>query len=121
MVYSNNCQLYLKCSSFPTSFLKANLPPKSDRWAHFAIRLKYAILKESGLAPRVRLKVGPVTGRLVEDGPTTDRFLCDFRRTVSELFTDNFYGHFADLCHENGAEFSAEPYTSSFEGLVPAP
>jgi len=61
-----------------------------------------------------------LTGRLIEDGPTTDRFLWDFRITISELFTDNFYGYFADLCHENGMQFSNEPYTSCFEGLAVA-
>jgi len=61
-----------------------------------------------------------LTGRLVEDGPTTERFYWDFRMTVSELFTKNFYGYFGDLCHKNGLEFSTEPYTSAFEGLAVA-
>jgi len=61
-----------------------------------------------------------LTGRLVEDGPTSDRFLWDFRRTVSELITDNFYGHVADLCHEHGLKFSTEPYASVFESLAVA-
>jgi hypothetical protein len=61
-----------------------------------------------------------LTGRLVKDGPTTDRFLWDYRRTVSELFADNFYGYMADLCHKNGMKFSAEPYTGPFESLAVA-
>ncbi len=61
-----------------------------------------------------------LTGRLVEDGPTTDRFLWDFRRTVSEMMTENFYGHVADLCHENGMKFSTEPYHGAYEGLAVA-
>ena len=61
-----------------------------------------------------------LTGRLVEDGPTTDRFLWDFRRTVSEMMTENFYGHVADLCHKNGMKFSAEPYHGAYESLAVA-
>ena len=58
-----------------------------------------------------------LTGRAIGDGPTTDRFLWDFRRTVSDLFADNYYGYFADLCHAHGLRFASEPYTSCFEGL----
>jgi len=61
-----------------------------------------------------------LTGRLVEDGPTTDRFLWDIRRTVSELYTENFYGYVADLCHENGMKFSTEPYYGMYEFLAVA-
>jgi len=61
-----------------------------------------------------------LTGRLVKDGPTTDRFLWDYRRTVSELFAENFYGYMADLCHEKGMKFSVEPYTGPFESLAVA-
>ncbi len=59
-----------------------------------------------------------LTGRLIEDGPTTDRFLWDIRRTVSELYTENFYGYVADLCHENGMKFSTEPYYGMYEFLA---
>ena len=58
-----------------------------------------------------------LTGRAIGDGPTTDRFLWDIRRTISDLFADNYYGYFADLCHQHGLEFTTEPYTSCFEGL----
>ena len=61
-----------------------------------------------------------LTGRLVKDGPTTERFLWDYRQTVSELFTENFYGYVADLCHENGMKFSTEPYYGPFEFLAVA-
>jgi hypothetical protein len=59
-------------------------------------------------------------GRLVEDGPTTDRFLWDFRRTISDLYTDNFYGYFADLCRENGLKSAIEPYAAIYEGMAVA-
>ena len=85
---------------------------------HWTPRMREEFKKRRGYDPMPYLLT--LTGRLVEDGPTTDRFLWDFRRTVSELFTDNFYGYFADLCHENGMEFSTEPYTSAYESLAVA-
>lgn len=36
-----------------------------------------------------------LTGRAASDGPTTDRFLWDFRRTISDLFADNYFGYMA--------------------------
>jgi hypothetical protein len=83
---------------------------------HWTPRMRHAFEKRRGYDPTPYLLT--LTGRLVEDGPTTDRFLWDFRRTVSELFTDNFYGHVADLCHKNGMKFSTEPYGSATEGLA---
>jgi len=61
-----------------------------------------------------------LTGRLVGDGPTTERFLWDFRRTIADLFAENYYGYFADLCHDHNLHFLTEPYTSCFEGLMVA-
>ena len=74
--------------------------------------------KRRGYDPTPYLLV--MAGRLVEDGPTTDRFLWDFRRTLSELYTDNFYGYFADLCRENGMKSAIEPYAAMFEGMAVA-
>jgi hypothetical protein len=85
---------------------------------HWTPRMREEFTKRRGYDPMPYLLT--LTGRLVEDGPTTDRFLWDFRRTVSELFTDNFYGYFADLCHEKGLESAIEPYTSAFECLAVA-
>jgi hypothetical protein len=61
-----------------------------------------------------------LTGRLVIDGPTTERFLWDYRQTVSELFTENYYGYVAEVCHDNGMKFSTEPYYGPYEGLAVA-
>jgi hypothetical protein len=83
---------------------------------HWTPRMAQEFKKRRGYDPTLYLLT--LTGRLVEDGPTTDRFLWDFRRTVSELFTDNFYGYVADLCHKNGMKFSTEPYGSACEGLA---
>lgn len=51
-----------------------------------------------------------VTGRVINDLEYTERFLWDFRRVVADLWTENYYGHFAKMCHENGLLLACEPY-----------
>ncbi len=58
-----------------------------------------------------------VTGRVVDDLATTERWLWDFRRTIGDLFADNHYGRLAERCHEDGLDFSTEPYGGPFEFL----
>ncbi len=82
---------------------------------HWTPRMREEFKKRRGYDPTRYLPA--LTGRLVGDGPTTDRFLWDFRRTVADLFAENHYGYFADLCRGHGMMFSTEPYTSAFEGL----
>ncbi|MBV9867409.1 MAG: hypothetical protein JO316_18790 [Abitibacteriaceae bacterium] len=56
------------------------------------------------------------TGRVVESPAASERFLWDLRRTVCDLFAANYAGRFAQLAHQNGLMFSAEPYgNGSFE------
>ena len=56
--------------------------------------------------------------RHVIDSPAvTNRFLWDMRRTVADLFADNYYGHFNELCHAHGLSSAIEPYTGPFESL----
>lgn len=55
------------------------------------------------------------TGRVVEDSVLSDRFLWDIRRTIADLFAENYYGHFTELCHQNGLLSEAEPYSGPFE------
>ena len=59
-----------------------------------------------------------LTGRFVDSGEVSERFLWDFRRTIADLFADNYYSHFAELCHENGLKASIEPYDGPFECLL---
>ena len=59
-----------------------------------------------------------LTGRVIESTDATERFYWDFRRTTADLFADNYYGYFADLCHDRGMRFSVEPYKACFEGLA---
>jgi hypothetical protein len=47
-------------------------------------------------------------GYVIKDHETTGRFLTDWRRTISDLFTNNFYGRMASLAHANGLNFTYE-------------
>jgi len=58
-----------------------------------------------------------LTGRVVGDLATTEKFLWDFRRTIGDLYADNHYGRLAQRCHADGLGFSTEPYGGPFEFL----
>lgn len=51
-----------------------------------------------------------LTGTIVGDADVTDRFLSDFRKTVSELFVENYSGALMRKCHQYGLKLSLEPY-----------
>lgn len=51
-----------------------------------------------------------VAGMVIESKERSERFLWDFRRTIADLYADNYYAHFGDLCHKAGMLFSTEPY-----------
>jgi hypothetical protein len=57
------------------------------------------------------------TGRIVGNEAITQRFLWDMRRTVADLFAENYYGHFAELCRQHGLNSDVEPYTGPYESL----
>jgi len=57
------------------------------------------------------------TGRIVDNEAVTSRFLWDMRRTVADLFAENYYGHFAELCRRHGLASDVEPYTGPYESL----
>ena len=58
------------------------------------------------------------TGRVVDSPEITERFLWDVRRTIADLFAENYYGHFTELCHSNGLISSIEPYTGPYESMT---
>ena len=66
----------------------------------FAARMGYAIL---GYLP-------VLAGYPVESAAETERFLKDFRLTLSEQFVRNYARRLQRRCHENGLVFSCEPY-----------
>lgn len=51
-----------------------------------------------------------VTGRVIGSIDVSERFLWDFRRTIADLFAENYFAYFGELCHKNGLQFSVEPY-----------
>jgi len=51
-----------------------------------------------------------IAGFVVDSIEISERFLWDFRRTICDLYADNYYGYFAELCHKHGMKFSTEPY-----------
>jgi len=57
------------------------------------------------------------TGRVVDNPAVSERFLWDVRRTIADLFADNYYGHFQTLCHQAGLAAYTEPYGGPFESL----
>ncbi len=51
-----------------------------------------------------------LAGYPVESAAATERFLKDFRLTLSEQFVKNYAQRLEQRCHENGLVFSCEPY-----------
>ncbi|SEQ79016.1 Glycosyl hydrolases family 2, sugar binding domain [Hyunsoonleella jejuensis] len=58
-----------------------------------------------------------LAGYYVDSGEVSERFLWDFRRTIGDLIAENYYAHFAELCHKNGMKFSVEPYWGPFDNM----
>jgi hypothetical protein len=50
------------------------------------------------------------SGRIVGSPEITDRFLWDFRRTIADLFAENYAGRFRTLAERHGMELEIEPY-----------
>ena len=51
-----------------------------------------------------------LAGYPVDSAAETERFLKDFRRVLSGLFSANYAGRLHELCRENGLQFYCEPY-----------
>lgn len=49
-----------------------------------------------------------LAGYTIQDSTFTARFQDDFNRTVQDCVAENYYGHFYDLCHENGLDVGNE-------------
>ncbi len=58
-----------------------------------------------------------LAGYYIESSEISERFLWDFRRTIGDLIAENYYAHFAELCHKNGLKFSVEPYWGPFDNM----
>lgn len=53
-----------------------------------------------------------LTGRVVGSLEISERFLWDWRLTVSDLIVENYAGHFRELSHRHGLRLSIEAYDS---------
>ena len=51
-----------------------------------------------------------LTGRVVNNLETSERFLWDFRQTIAEMLNDHYAQRLADLAHQHGLQFSNEAY-----------
>ncbi len=58
-----------------------------------------------------------LTGRVLGDLQTTERFLYDLRQTVSELVTENFWAEMQRLCHAQGMRLATQPYITTGNDL----
>ena len=56
-------------------------------------------------------------GYVVESAGETAKFLYDFQRTVGDLFAENYYGYFSELCRRAGILSATEPYGGPFDSL----
>jgi hypothetical protein len=56
-----------------------------------------------------------LTGRVVGDADTSDRFLWDFRRTLADMFADNHYAVMNELLHRDGLKTYSEASGVSLE------
>ena len=67
---------------------------------------EFAKRRGYGMTPYYPVMAGVVVGSVRD----SERFLYDFRKTVSELFCENFAGRLAARCHERGMKLILEPY-----------
>lgn len=51
-----------------------------------------------------------IAGRFVADAETSDIVLSDYRKLIGDLMTENYFGYFTELCHEDGLKSYIEPY-----------
>ena len=77
----------------------------SQNWTQ---RFEEEFVRRKGYSLRPYLPV--FAGRIVGGTEETDRFLEDFRRTVADLFAENYAGALAKKCHQYGLLCSIEPY-----------
>ena len=58
-----------------------------------------------------------VSGRYINSVKETESFLWDFRKTIADLYKDNFYDNAATLANNEGLKFYVEPYEGSYDCL----
>jgi len=78
-------------------------------------KFREEFIKRRGYDPIPFLPV--LSGQYVDSGEISERFLWDFRRTIGDLFAENYYSYFSELCRKNRLMASMEPYDGPFECL----
>ena len=58
-----------------------------------------------------------LNGIVVDSREVSERFLWDYRETVSELVLENYAGHMRELAHRNGLRLSIEAYDGTCDDL----
>ncbi|GIV19245.1 MAG: hypothetical protein KatS3mg023_0996 [Armatimonadota bacterium] len=71
-------------------------------------RFREEFRRRRGYDPLPYLPV--LTGRVVESAEVSERFLWDWRQTISELLIENYAGHLRTLAHRHGLRLSIEAY-----------
>ena len=78
-------------------------------------RFRAEFIQRRGYDPVPYLPV--LGGCYVDSGEISERFLWDFRRTIGDLFFENYYGYFSEVCRRNGLMANMEPYNGPYECL----
>ena len=53
-----------------------------------------------------------LSGLIIDNAETTERFLYDLSQTISEMLVENYAGTFQDLAHQNGLRLTIEAYNA---------
>jgi hypothetical protein len=87
----------------------------ADSWEaggqNWTERMPEEFRKRRGYDPIPLLPI--LTGRVLDDLQTSERFLYDLRQTVSELATEHFWGEMHRLCQSHGMRLAAEAYITT--------
>ncbi len=94
----------------------------TDSWemgqVNWTKNFRSEFLKRRGYDPIPYLSV--ITGQIVDNREISNRFLYDFRKTVSDCIADRMYTEFGKLAHERGLLFHPEsggPHAAPIDGL----
>lgn len=94
----------------------------TDSWemgmANWTEDFKEEFIKRRGYDPTKYISV--ITGQIVEDRETSNRFLYDFRKTVGDCIADEMYSQFAEAAHKRGLLVHPEsggPHAAPIDGL----
>ncbi len=58
-----------------------------------------------------------VLGYVVDTPQISAKFLFDFQRTIAELFAENYFDYFTELCHRDGITAITEAYGGPFASI----